>query len=93
MLHEQSVHAYASLRSVRLSQVPTEGFLPEEGEDMDDSPLTVAVSCLMSYEHTGVCAPATRSFMKQIALALASSNNELMTVPLAVSRARSMKCT
>ncbi len=36
-----------------MSQVPTEGFLPEEGVEVDSAPLTVAVSCLMSYEHTG----------------------------------------
>ena len=36
-----------------MCQVPTEGFFPEEGGEVDDAPLTVAVSCLMSYEHTG----------------------------------------
>ena len=60
-LHKQMFIVYASLRSVRLFQVPTEGFLPEDGNDMDNSPLTVAVSCLMSYEHTGVCVSATCS--------------------------------
>ncbi len=30
-----------------------EGFVPVEGEPIDDSPLTIGVSCLMSYEHTG----------------------------------------
>ncbi|BDA43799.1 hypothetical protein COCOBI_04-8160 [Coccomyxa sp. Obi] len=34
-------------------RVPTEGFVPVEGEPIDDSPLTIGVSCLMSYEHTG----------------------------------------
>ena len=33
-----------------------DGFGSREGEEADDdSPLTVAVSCLMSYEHTGEC--------------------------------------
>ena len=36
-----------------MCQVPTEGFFPEEGGEVDNAPLTVAVSCLMSYEHTG----------------------------------------
>jgi hypothetical protein len=34
-------------------QVPTEGFAPVEGQPVDDSPLTVGVACLMSYERTG----------------------------------------
>jgi hypothetical protein len=34
-------------------QVPTEGFMPVEGEPIDEAPLTIGVSCLMSYEHTG----------------------------------------
>lgn len=34
-------------------QVPTEGFTPVEGEPIDEAPLTIGVSCLMSYEHTG----------------------------------------
>ncbi|EIE19265.1 hypothetical protein COCSUDRAFT_58561 [Coccomyxa subellipsoidea C-169] len=34
-------------------RVPTEGFTPVEGEPIDHAPLTIGVSCLMSYEHTG----------------------------------------
>ncbi|CAL5221891.1 g4156 [Coccomyxa viridis] len=34
-------------------QVPMDGFGTREGEEADDSPLTLAVSCLMSYERTG----------------------------------------
>ena len=40
------------------AQVPTEGFAPVEGEARDEAPLTLGVSCLMSYEHTGAVALA-----------------------------------
>ncbi len=33
--------------------MPTDGFLPVPGEAPDEAPLTVGVSCLMSYERTG----------------------------------------
>lgn len=32
-----------------------DGFGTREGEEADDSLLTLAVSCLMSYERTGEC--------------------------------------
>ena len=41
--------------------MPSEGFLPEDGRDIDNAPLTMAVSCLMSYERTGICAFPTCS--------------------------------
>ena len=34
-------------------QVPTDGFLPVPGEVPDAAPLTIGVSCLISYERTG----------------------------------------
>ena len=34
-------------------QVPTDGFQPTPGEPADEAPLTIGVSALMSYEHTG----------------------------------------
>ena len=33
--------------------MPLAGFVPPAGEEADNSPLTLAVSCLMSYERTG----------------------------------------
>ena len=45
--------------------MPTEGFTPVEGEQIDHAPLTIGVSCLMSYEHTGKAARTNQHSIQQ----------------------------
>ena len=52
---ELSLSAASPYVMASMVQVPTDSFTSGEAGESDNSSLTVAVSCLMSYEHTGGC--------------------------------------